>query len=358
MNYTRLFTDHHVALFHDWLTELGELFVRLEYPHSASSGDDFLVHSLEDLRDLMSRQTRCELEIFFFRAIIFPIRGTDYSALLQRALQEIPEGQYYQIVVLPPHPRDRKYAGPYECERLADGKGHNELRRDIANLDPGREIAIGVHPFDTSYVEFEQFYGRPVEQFSFEARLVISNNLDRYDQFSKNPAKYQDVLRRWKDDNDVEYIIVLIRSSPDWAEVEPGDQISKVGILGSLINTSNYDLRVIRRAIVKLINDHPSDKSLWNRFFLLNRYLFDVPEKYKHNNQLFGGPAGIPIKDGVINWLWPFSYDEVGDLQLVGVFEGYSTNPYQAVQEFDFFQKTFGFKRRLIRRWFGKDITI
>jgi len=109
MNYIGLFTGHHVALLHDWLTELGELFVRLEYPHIASSGDDFLVRSLEDLRDLMSRQTRCELEIFIFRAIIFPIRGNDYSALLQRALQEIPEGQCYQIVVLPPHTRETRY---------------------------------------------------------------------------------------------------------------------------------------------------------------------------------------------------------------------------------------------------------
>src|SRR5262245_3949024 len=203
MNYTRLFTDHHVALFHDWLTELGELFVRLEYPHSASSGDDFLVHSLEDLRDLMSRQTRCELEIFFFRAIIFPIRGTDYSALLQRALQDIPEGQPYEIVALPPHAREGKYVGPHECELLADGRGHDELRSDIANIEPGREIAIGVHPFDASYEAFERFYGRPVEQLSFDARLKISRNLDRYEEFSENPAKYQDVVRRWKDDNDV-----------------------------------------------------------------------------------------------------------------------------------------------------------
>jgi hypothetical protein len=355
MNYIGLYTDHHVALLHDWLTELGELFVRLEYPHSASSGDDFWVRSLEDLRDLMSRQTRCELEIFIFRAIIFPIRGTDYSALLQRALQEIPEGQYYQIVVLPPHTRESKYAVSHQCECLAAGQGHDELRGDIANLEPGREIAIGVHPFDTSYEEFERFYGRPVEQLSFEARLKISNNLDRYDEFSKNPAKYQDVVRRWKDDNDVEYIIVLIRTCPDWAEVEPGDQISKDQILGSLINISNYDWRLIRRAIVKLINDHPSDTSLWNRFFLLNRFLFDVPEKREHNNQLFGGLAGVPIENGVINWLWPFSYDANGDIQLAGEFEGYSRDPYQAVQEFDFFQDTFGFKKRWIRRWFNQE---
>src|SRR5262245_55548879 len=191
MNYIGLFTEHHVAMLYDWLTELGELFVRLEYPHSARAGDDYWVRSLDDLRDLISRQTHWELEIHIFRAIIFPIRGNDYSALLQPALREIPEGRPYQIVSLPPYTRDCKY--PYECECLATGEGPVELRSDIANLEPGREIAIGVHPFDTSYEEFEQFYGRSVERLSFEVR----KNLNYYDKFSNNPAKYQDAIMRW-----------------------------------------------------------------------------------------------------------------------------------------------------------------
>src|SRR5262249_16547701 len=275
MNYVGLFTEHHVAPLYDWLTEVGELFVRLEYPHSASAGDDFLARSLADLRDLVSRQTRCELEIFIFRAIIFPIRGCDHSALLQRALQDIPQGEYYQIVALPPHLHESKYLQPHQCECLAAGQGHDELRSDIANLEPEREIAIGVHPFDTSYEKFERFYGRSVEQLSFEARLKISKNLDQYNEFINNPARYQDVIRQWNDDNAVEYITVLIRHCPDWAEVEPGNKQSKDLILASLQNISNYDWRLIRKAIVKLINDHPSDTALWSRFFLLNRYIFD-----------------------------------------------------------------------------------
>jgi len=197
MNYVGLFTEHHVAMLYDWLTELGELFVRLEYPHSASAGDDFWVRSLEDLRDLISRQTHSELEIYIFRAIIFPIRGNDYSALLQHALQEIPEGQYYQIVALPPYTHERKYLQPHQCECLADGNSHGELRSDIANLEPGREIAIGVHPFDTSYEEFERFYGRSVEQLFFKVHIEVRQNLNWYDEVSNNPAKYQDAIKRW-----------------------------------------------------------------------------------------------------------------------------------------------------------------
>jgi hypothetical protein len=86
-------------------------------------------------------------------------------------------------------------ANPYtELKRDLD-----ELRRDIANLEPGREIAIGVHPFDPSYEEFEQFVGRSVEQLFIEVRIEIRKNLDWYDEFSNNPAKYQDAIGRWFD---------------------------------------------------------------------------------------------------------------------------------------------------------------
>jgi hypothetical protein len=195
MSYTVLFTQQHVARLYDWLAELGELFVRIEYPHNASSGDDYLVRGLEELRDLISRQTVREIAIYIFRAIIFPIRGNDHSALLQRALREIPDGQWYQIVALPLHTRNSK--DPYECECLAAGRGHDELRNDIASLEPGREIAIGVHPFDPSYEEFEQFYGRPIEQLSIEYYYERRTNLNQYDELSNNPAKYRDAIRRW-----------------------------------------------------------------------------------------------------------------------------------------------------------------
>jgi len=197
MNYFELLAEHHVAILHDWLTELGELFVRVEYPRSGSSGDDYLFRSLEDIRELISRQTLGNIDIYIFRAVIFPIRGSDYSALLQRALQEIPEGQYYRIVALTPHTHESKYLRPHECECLADGKGHDELRNDIAHLEPGREIAIGIHPFDPPYEEFEQLHGGSVEKLYFQVRVEIRNNLDWYDEFSNNPAKYRDVLRRW-----------------------------------------------------------------------------------------------------------------------------------------------------------------
>ena len=185
MDYVGLFTEHHIAVLHDWLAELGELFIDLEYPHSGGSGKNYFVHTLEDIKNLISQQTHPEIKITIFRVIIFPIRGKDYSVLLQQALQKIPENQFYQIVI--------PLSFPKEYEMLADGKGHEELRRDIANLETRQEIAIGVHPFDPSNEEFEQFYGGRVERLYFEVR----KSLNSYPELINNPNRYQEALARW-----------------------------------------------------------------------------------------------------------------------------------------------------------------
>jgi hypothetical protein len=185
VDYVGLLTPHHVALLHDWITELGELYVYIEYPHSGGGGIGYLVQDLENIRDLISQQTHPEIEISIFRAIVFPIRGKDPSALLQRALREIPEGQYFQIVTTAPY--------PHECQCLGDGQGHDELRRVLADLAPGQQIGIGVHPFDAPHKEFEQFCGTPVQKLYFE----VHKNLNSYAEFIKDPSKYKDAMARW-----------------------------------------------------------------------------------------------------------------------------------------------------------------
>jgi hypothetical protein len=68
MHYSDLFTSHHIAMLHDWLTTVGGLFVRLEFPHSGGSGTSYSVTSLEELEKLVSQQTHPELEIFIFKS--------------------------------------------------------------------------------------------------------------------------------------------------------------------------------------------------------------------------------------------------------------------------------------------------
>jgi hypothetical protein len=84
---------------------------------------------------------------------------------------------------------------------------------------------------------------------------------------------------------------------------------------------------------------------VWSRVFLLNRYLFQAPEKSPIDEQLFGGWAGTPIENGMVNRLWPFAYDSQNKLQLARDFEGYFGNGYRGLDEFDYFQKTFGLRK-------------
>lgn len=185
MNYLGLFTPYHLAVLQDWITESGELFVDLNYPHSGGSGRDYFVRSLEDLHRLISQQTNPEIEISIFRRIIFPIRGSDHQAILQQALQDIPVDQYYQIVTPEVY--------PLEYEQLADGKGHADLMHDISGLEPGRSVAVGVHPFDISGQEFGQLYGDARERLFYS----VHKNLNWYEEFDKNPAKYQKAIEAW-----------------------------------------------------------------------------------------------------------------------------------------------------------------
>ena len=185
MDYLGLFTPYHIAKLHDWITESGELFVDLNYPH-AVNGPDYFVRSLEDLRRLIIEQSQWpEIEISIFRRVIFPIRGSDHQAILKQALQDIPVDQYYQIVTAA--------AYPIKCEALADGKGHAELIQDISGLESGRFVAVAVHPFDISGQEFKELYGGARERLYYS----VSKNLNWYEEYDNNPAKYQKAIEAW-----------------------------------------------------------------------------------------------------------------------------------------------------------------
>jgi hypothetical protein len=146
---------------------------------------------------------------------------------------------------------------------------------------------------------------------------------------------------------EVEVIASQILSCPAWDEIEKG-YIKKVEskITKCLALVSEHDITILRKALVILFSQYPQDTSLWSRVFLLNRYLFRVPEKSPIDGNLFGGWAGVPIENGLVNRLWPFSYDGQNNLQLVGEFEGYFGNSYRGVDEFDYFQRKFGPRRK------------
>src|SRR2546429_3471943 len=67
MRYLELFTDHHIAMLSDWLSEIGSVLVHIYLPHSGGAGESFSVTSLHELRQLVAQQTHPEILILIFR---------------------------------------------------------------------------------------------------------------------------------------------------------------------------------------------------------------------------------------------------------------------------------------------------
>ena len=67
MNYLDLFTKYHVAQLVDWFEEVDQMLVSIYLPHSGGSGIIYEVKSLEELNELIKKQTHGEIEIIIFK---------------------------------------------------------------------------------------------------------------------------------------------------------------------------------------------------------------------------------------------------------------------------------------------------
>ena len=141
-----------------------------------------------------------------------------------------------------------------------------------------------------------------------------------------------------------------IELCPPWDELNKGDDATRGQIMKCLEQIANYDLAVIRQAMEKYMSIKRSQKALdvtaMSRLYVLNRYVFNVPEKASFERSTFGGWMGVPHDSQWINLLWPFSVDEKGKLTLTGQPSGYLGDEYKALQEFDYFNEKYGVRRK------------
>jgi len=134
------FTSEQHKKLNTWLSENGELCVDVYLPHSAGGGTQYFVRSIEDLESLILGQSWRELVVTVFRRLQYPLRGVADASLLERALQQIPDGDWYTFVVLedycyPSHPQ------------WGSGSSHAEFRQEFSEV-LGRPVGIGRNPFD------------------------------------------------------------------------------------------------------------------------------------------------------------------------------------------------------------------
>src|SRR5262249_55725407 len=144
----------------------------------------------------------------------------------------------------------------------------------------------------------------------------------------------------------VEVIVSQILDCPVWNEYDENDLKKKESqIMKCLAKVADNDIVLIRSAVDLVFKKHDRDSSVDAQVFLLNWYLFQVPEKSPIEDVLFGGWVGREVSQGKVNRLWPFSYDIQGGLRLTGSFQGYFGNGYRGLDEFDYFQKKFGLRK-------------
>lgn len=124
-----------------WLTESGELCVDVYLSKGGGGGNQYFVRSLSDLEALISEQKWQELVVTVFRRLQYPLRGVADDSLLAQALQEIPDGQWYTIVIL------ENYCYPSHPLLCGSGDSHAELRQEFSAV-LGQRVGIGRNPFD------------------------------------------------------------------------------------------------------------------------------------------------------------------------------------------------------------------
>jgi hypothetical protein len=79
-----------------------------------------------------------------------------------------------------------------------------------------------------------------------------------------------------------------------------------------------------------------------NNLYVLNRFYFAVPEWELRSNGKQFGFKGVPTRDGEENLLWPLETDSNSQVFLASPFQGYFGAQYDAVGEFDHFNRVYG----------------
>lgn len=149
-------------------------------------------------------------------------------------------------------------------------------------------------------------------------------------------------------------IIRLIEKCPSWCHFRRNNKRMSRKILAQLDRISNYDSYLIRKAVDKYSRQQLTSLSRGNdvacRIYVLNRFIFAVPEDTPFEGRRFGGWTGRPESGGRINWLWPFSYDSYGRIELTYEYEGYMGHTYLALDEFDYFFRKFGRRKASVEK--------
>ncbi len=144
--------------------------------------------------------------------------------------------------------------------------------------------------------------------------------------------------------NGADEALALIEACPSWLR-GPGGQFPDPGpIMSCLRQLDGFQTPVLRAAIQQYQRAHArvGNNRAAATIFLLNRYLFNVPEWAPLTNGLgFGGWVGVPRRPREINLMYPLYAGPAGEISL-GPGQVGLNGSYAAIEEFDYLEQTYG----------------
>lgn len=138
----------------------------------------------------------------------------------------------------------------------------------------------------------------------------------------------------------------LLHSLPAWSDLAQDATEDRRAFLAGIAELQHRDTQILRDVVRgyrmrQEASPGGYDVAAMSRLYVLNRVLFDVPERVDVPMRRFGSFTGVPVRDGSVDELWPLSVGASGNLELPGRFQGYFGESYLAVEEFDYFAETF-----------------
>lgn len=160
-------------------------------------------------------------------------------------------------------------------------------------------------------------------------------------------AKSSQRIQTCGNTDEVGAVLELLEESPDPSMLDDADRVQRRSVIVTLRRISQRDLYVIREAMRRYARRRERDPVRCDdltlaRLFVLNKYLFNCPERADPSEPGFGGWVGVPHDEEHANLMWPLSYDAQGRVVLTHRFGAYFGEPYAALGAFDYYRETYG----------------
>ena len=129
-------------------------------------------------------------------------------------------------------------------------------------------------------------------------------------------------------------IAQILNTCPSWSDFDGENVEVTTRIIDCLERLSPYDLDSLREAVEQYLtrtkdSNGRSPMKVACRLYVLNRFLFNVPNTFPEDCWTYSGWVGVPRQDGQVDLMWPLSFDREYNIRLTGRFRGYSGSPYQ-----------------------------